>query len=255
MSTTRSLFANYEVLVLRVARVVLVVLATLTFITIIVALIWITVMWIKPTNTNYKHIMNVPSYASIESEWNSSFSAEDANAAIVKKIPPVLAETVETLDSLYQLVGRKEQRFSETIDVTALHTHLVAPFSAFDQPDQYAVDFLIELEKYAHAMVEDELLKRIADVNVRTQTIMDSLTEFRDDYVINLEGALATMETRSSTHWLNRMVSSLVVLQVLSVCITAFVVSTVCLLGFHLAMQRQGLLSTLATSSANDEDG
>lgn len=255
MSMTRSVFADYEVLVLKVARVVLIVLATVTFLTIVGALVWIAVMWIKPDNTNYKNIMYVPSYESIESAWSSSSSAEGVTAAIDTKIPPVLNETVETIDSLYQLVGREEQKFSEIIDLADLHTHLVDPFVVFDQPNNYAVDFLIELEKYAQAMAADELLKRIADVNARTETIVDSITEFRDDYVINLEGALATVEARSSTHWLNRMVSSLVVLQVLSACITAFVVSTICLLGFHIAMRRQDLLSKLTTSSVTDEDG
>ncbi|MYD44814.1 MAG: hypothetical protein F4W92_00455 [Gammaproteobacteria bacterium] len=253
MSLRRSRFADYEAFVLKVARVVLVALASISFLAIPIALVWLGFTMAKPTGIDYKHNLYVPTYESIDASWRPSAGVrtEDLNAA---KIPPVMNETIETIDSLYQLVGREEQKFSETHDLQQFHTALIEPFAKFEDPNTYDIDFLIELKQYAESMVQDELLKRIADVNARTTAIVDSIFKFRDKYLINLDGALATVESRSTEHGWNRMVTSLLVLQVLSVCITLFVVSAVCLLGFRVGLNHEGRAAVPSTSTIYDED-
>lgn len=253
MNQRRSFFADYEVLVLKVARVVLIVLASISFLAIPVTLVWLGISFTKPTEINYKHILYVPSYETmnLNSRPRSAARTEGAKAT---KLPPIMNETIETIDSLYQLVGREEQKFSETYDLHQFYTSLVEPFAKFEKPNYYDIDYLLELKLYTESMSQDELLKRIADVDARTAAIVDSIFKFRDEYLINLEGALATVESRSSAQGWNRMVTSLLVLQVLSVCITAFVVSAVCLLGFHLGLKRQGLVAKPSNLVTNDEE-
>lgn len=249
-----SLFANYEVVVLKVARVVLLVIATITFLATIGIIAWLAFTWIKPAGTNYRDIMSVPVYEPIESAWQSTSSSGRTDEVIQTKLPPVMNETIATIDSLYQLVGREEPKFSERDDLEQFYTELVAPFDDFEKPNSYATEFLLDLTRFVKSMTEDELLKRIVDVDMRTTTIVDTIFKFRDDYEINLRGALATSADRSATHGRNKTLTSMVTLQVLSVCVTVFVVSTVCLLGFHMSMQRQGQVAPFNSMNANHEN-
>ncbi len=253
MNIRRSVFADYEVLVLKVARVVLILLATISFLAIPGTLVWLGISLTKPAEMNYKHVLYVPPYESIDSTWRprSSVSAEDARET---KLPPIVYETIETIDSLYQLVGREEEKFSESYDLQQFYTSLMAPFAKFEEPNYYDVDFLFELKLFTESMVRDELLKRMADVDARTAAIVDLTYKFRDEYLINLDGALATVESTSTAHGWTRMVTSLLVLQALSVCITVFVVSAVCLLGFRVGLNRPGHSAALTASSMNDEE-
>ena len=240
MDIQGSIFAYYENFILKVARIVLALLATLTFIATIGAVVWLAFFWIVPVTVNYKNTMVVPPYETIGSNWTSTPLAEGTREATNKKLPPVLDETVEIVDSLYQLVGREERKFSENEDVQEFYTTLVEPFGVFDRSETFTTEFLIELKWYAQSMAKDELLKRIADVEVRTTAIVDSIFQFRDKYITNLHDALATAEARSATHISNRMMTSFVVLQILSICMLAFVVSAICLLGFHIATRKHG---------------
>lgn len=242
-----SLFVNYEQLLLKVARVVLVLLATCSFIVVVGVLVWLTFSWIKPIGESYKDSMLVPVYESIGSAWSSTPSEEQTSESADSKLPPVFDDILETVDSLYQLVGREEPKFSEKKDVKKFYAILVEPFHSFDQRESFAIDFLIELRSYTQSMAKDELLKRIADVEVRTTTIEDSIFQFQDDYLENLRRALDTVAEQSTTLSWNRMVTSTLALQVLSVCLTAFVVATMCLLGFHVVAQRQGNSMTKTT--------
>lgn len=252
MNVRRSFFASYEELVLKVARVVLIMLATVSFLAIPGALVWLGFTMSKPAEMNYKHILLVPSYESIDATWRPSSGVRTESN--VTELPPLMNQTVETIDSLYQLVGREEQKFSQTYDLQQFYTALIEPFTKFEQSNYYDFDFLLALKLFTESMAKDELLKRITDVDVRTTAIVDSIFKFRDQYLINLEGALAIVESRSTTDGWNRMVTSLLVLQVLSVCVTAFIVSAVCLLGFHLGLKRQGQVATPFTSIENDEE-
>ena len=252
MNGRRSFFAGYEVLVLKVARVVFIALATVSFLAIPGALVWLGFTLTKPEEINYKHILLVPSYESIDASWRPPSGVRTGSDA--RELPPIMNQTIETIDSLYQLVGREEQKFSETHDLQQFYNTLIEPFEEFEKPNYYDFDFLLELKLYTESMVQDELLKRIADVDVRTTAIVDSIFKFRDEYLINLEGALAIVESRSTANGWNRMVTSLLVLQVLSVCITVFVVSAVCLLGFHLGMKRQGQEATPFNVTKDDEE-
>lgn len=253
MNSRRSFFAGYEVLVLKVARVVLIVLASISFLAIPVAIVWLGITLTKPAEINYKHVLYVPTYESIDLTWRPR-TAVRTEEAIATKLPPIMNDTVESIDSLYQLVGRVEQKFSETYDLLQFYNSLIEPFAKFQKPNYYDIDFLLELKHYAATMSQDELLKRIADVDTRTTAIVDSIFKFRDEYLINLDGALATVESRSTTQGWNRMVTSFLVLQVLSVSITAFVVSAMCLLGFHVGLKRQDVAATPTNLTISDEE-
>ena len=249
MSISR--FVNYEVFVLKVARVMLLVIATITFLAIIGTIVWLAFTWIKPAGTKYRDLMSVPVYEPIQSEWQSTSESGGTKEAIHTILPPVMNETITTIDSLYQLVGRVEPKFSERDDLAQFYNALVAPFDHFEKPNSYATEFLLDLQLFVKSMSEDELLKRITNVEVRTARIVDSIFKFRDDYEANLREALATSADRSATDGWNKTVTSMVTLQVLSVCVTAFVVS---LLGFHLSMQRQRQVAPFISSNANNEN-
>lgn len=253
MNNRRSFFADYESLVLKVARVVLVVLATISFLAIPVVLVWLGTTLTKSEEANYKHALYVPTYESIDATWrpSSGMRAGDVNTL---KLPPVMDETIETIDSLYQLVGREEQKFSESYDLQQFYASLIEPFAKFEEPNYYDIDFLLELKRFTESMAQDELLKRITDVDVRTAAIVESTFKFRDEYLINLNGALATLESGATAHGRNRIVTYLLVLQILSVCITSFVVSTVCLLGFHVGLKRQEFAAAPSNMKVNNEE-
>lgn len=236
----RSFFVNYEQLVLRVARIALVLLATASFLVVIGAFAWLAYLWIKPIGVGYKDTMVVPEYESIDSTWRSTLPRQETSELTDVKFPPVFDDILASVDQLYQLVGRNEEKFSEREGLGELYTTLIEPFGNFDQPKSYTTDFLLELKFYSDAMVKDELLKRIADVDERTTTIVNSIFRFRNEYIENLHGALDSVAERSSSNKWNRMVTSILALQVVSICITAFVVSTICLLGFHVVSQRAG---------------
>ena len=236
----RSFFVNYEQLVLKVARVMLILLATASFFVVFGALVWLAFLWIKPIGVDYKDTMAVPEYESIDSAWRSNLPNQETSEVSDVKFPPVFEDILETVDSLYQLVGRDEKKFSDREGLEEFYATLIEPFGIFDQPNRYTTDFLLELKFYTDAMVKDELLKRIADVDERTTSIVDSIVRFRNDYIDNLRDALDSIEERSSSNRWNRMVTSILALQVLSICITAFVISTICLLGFHVVSQRDG---------------
>ena len=252
MNARISFFADYEELVLRVARVVLIVLASVSFLAVPAVLVWLGFTLSKPAEMNYKQILYVPTFDSMDIRWNSSPRVR-RDSASTTKIPPVLLETIDTIDTLYQLVGRDEQKFSEMYDLQEFYLLLIEPFAEFDEPNTYDIDFLLELNGFTESMAQNELLKRIADADSRSTTIIETMLQFRDEYLINLDGALASIASQSSAHGWNRMVTSLLVLQTLSVCITIFVVSTVCLLGFHVGLKRRGLESTPTTSTLSDE--
>lgn len=253
MNGSRFLLANYEALVLKVARVVLIALATISFLAITGTLVWLVITWVKPVESNYKKNLNVPQYESIDAAWVSQ-SVEATPETNGVEIPLVMNETVEVIDSLYQLVGREEQKFSEIVDLQEFYLRLVEPIAEFEPPDYYVVDYLFELSLYTRSMAKDELLKRIADVDVRTETIVEAMFKFRDEYVINLDGALATMEARASAHSTDRTLSSFLVLQVLVICVSAFLVSAICLLGFHIVMQRQRQNTVQTVSDTENEN-
>ena len=253
MSESGFLLANYEAFLLKVARVVLIALATISFLAITATLVWLVITWLNPVESNYKKILYVPQYESIDAAWNSQ-SSEGTLETTVVELPTTMNETVEVIDTLYQLVGREEQKFSEIVDLQEFYALLVEPIAEFEPPDYYVADYLFELSLYTRNMAKDELLKRIADVNVRTDTIVEAMFKFRDEYAINLDGALATMETRAAAHSSDRTISSFLVLQVLSACVTVFLVSAICLLGFHIVMQRQQRTITQTVTGTNNED-
>lgn len=253
MNIRRSFLADYEGLVLKVARVVLVMLASISFLAIPVTLVWLGITLTKSEEANYKQVLYVPTYESIDATWRPSTGVRTADVKTVK-LPPVMDETIETIDSLYQLVGREEQKFSESYDLQQFYASLRAPFAKFEEPNYYDIDFLLELKQFTESMAQDELLKRITDVDVRTAAIIESIFKFRDEYLVNLDGALAIVESGATEHGWNRMVTYLLVLQILSVCITAFVVSTVCLLGFHIGLRRQELAGTPSNTTVNNEE-
>ena len=238
---------NYEQLVIKVARVVLVVLATIAFLAIIGVLVWLVFLWTKPTNTDYKSVLVVPPYESMASEWSSTLPAEGRKIETPQSVPPVFTETIELVDSLYQLVGREEPKFSEKVELGTYYSSLVEPFEVLHTQNKLAIDFLIELKSYAQSMTKDELLKRVADVEERTQTIVDSTFEFRDRYLANLQVALTTADELSDKNLSNRMVTSSFVLQILCICLVVFVVSAICLFGFRLSSQKQGRLEATHT--------
>ena len=254
MVLQRSILANYVELVLKVARVVLVLLATVAFVSIIGALIWLVFLWTKPTSADYKSILVVPPYEPIASEWLPRLSTEARKVETAARLPPVFIETLEIVDSLYQLVGREEPKFSEHEEIANYYSSLVEPFGVLGTQNNVTIDFLIELKSYARSMTNDELLKRIADVEERTQTILDSIFEFRDQYVTNLRVALATADELTDKNLSHRMVTSSFVLQVLCVCLVAFVGSAICLFGFQLATQKQGHIASTVTPIERNEE-
>lgn len=245
----------YERLLIIVARFALVVLSTISLLAITGTLVWIVFAWINLASTSYQDVMKVPTYETIDSTWKSIPQEEANRKSSELKVPPIYYDSIEIIDSLYQLVGREEPKFSEQENSYEFYARLVQPFGGFDQREstKYTTDFLIEFKSFTQSMTKDELLKRIANVEDRTTLIVDSIFQFRDAYIENLRVALAKLAEQSATQGWNRSVTSSLTMQVLIVCVVAFVVSSICLLGFQVVRSRptQPSIQTVANESDN----
>lgn len=243
-----SLFERIETYVIATLRIVLVAVGALAILAIAGLIVWAAWIVIVPNNVDHREFLTAPSYAELRKELlptpdatspdgSTEVSSQELQHSQQVSSPYIerLSGVTTTLDKQYNIAGREESKFSETVSAGDLERVLI--YQGLDSTfflDEVADDYLAALQEFATEIADDEILSRIADTNSRTSIIVEAIDKFHDEYVLRLVDAydsasvLSTQQSSSESLVLNLLLVSL------SVSFTTLLMACLVLLVFRI---------------------
>lgn len=210
----------------------LVVLSALSMAAAFVILVWLVVLITQPVSTHFETYFEPPSYTEIRVDWYNPSEMQTASAFRVED--EHLQNIFSRLDALYGLVGRREPTFSERDASAQLAGQLFFGISNPDDPEVVSRRYIADVLSFATQLSEDEALKRVADGDKRTATILSAMLAYRDKYSDNLTRArhMAAQKTLSMSS--QRDASIKIYLNILAVVALTLFASAIAALVFFL---------------------
>lgn len=244
-----SLLEKAETFVLATVRIVLVAVGSIGILAMAGLLFWTGWAALAPSDADHSEFLTAPTYAEVRidllptptshpstggSEENSS-PGKDPQSEISPFADRLFIVT-STIDKQYNIAGRKEKKFSETVSASYLENVLIEQGLALQFLELEAVidDYLLALQSFASEIAEDQVLSRISDTASRTSIIIDAINKFHAEYVLRLQDSFDSASNLSA----KRSTSKNLTLQVLfwSLCssFAIFLISSLVLVVFRI---------------------
>ena len=163
----------------------------------LILVVWLAILLVNPINDSLGLHFEKPTYAAVKIDWYPYAEVESSTKVEIDN-RELLAVFV-TLDDLYGLVGRDEQPFSENPELLGLAADLSTGFPAGVRQEKWRQEFFRDLRAFASELANDNALKRIADGQERTRTILTALRSYHHWYTDELNMASAKAHSESLT--------------------------------------------------------
>lgn len=195
-----NLFEKLETYVVTTLRFVLVAVGGLAILAMVGLLVWAAWIVIVPNTVDHREFLTAPSYAELRkellptpdptsSDGNPDLSSQEEQNSQQIHSPYYdrLSRITTTLDKQYNIAGREEKKFSETVSASHLERVLIDQgLNSSFYLEEVSDDYLAALQEFATEIANDEILSRIADTSSRTTIIVDAINKFHDEYVLRL---------------------------------------------------------------------